>query len=395
LQKTVTLTETRVGNAQPRAKRYRIADSGQPGLYLRVYPSGARSYWVRGRVGSGRSARDRDVKIGDPGSMTIPEARARARELVGQMAAGQDPLLISVDRVTVEQALGAYEAALKRRGIVKRKEVISSLRSGLAGLEGVPVASLRRPDLVARIDALDADSRPGAAQYLRKSITSWLSDLVNRGTIPASPMAGYRRERTSRERRLQARPRTVYGLEELGALWEALGAASDPVFASLMRLGLLTGLRRGELAALEWAWLDGGTITIPAAFRKTGEPHTVFLGPLSLRIVERQPRTTSPLIFPGRGGKPISGWSKRLSPVMEELPGFTMHALRRTYRTGLGELGIDFVVAELMVGHARTGLAARYDHSQRLEARWRAQDMWEHSVSVRARLSIDGHHCGQ
>jgi hypothetical protein len=48
-------------------------------------------------------------------------------------------------------------------------------------------------------------------------------------------------------------------------------------------------------------------------------------------------------VFPGRGGRPMSGWSKRVAALREAtaaagLGTWRLHDLRRTARTGLGRL---------------------------------------------------------
>jgi hypothetical protein len=48
-----------------------------------------------------------------------------------------------------------------------------------------------------------------------------------------------------------------------------------------------------------------------------------------------------------RGGKPLEHW--------------TIHDLRRTFRTGLGRIGIAPHVAELCINHAKGGVQAIYD----------------------------------
>jgi integrase len=44
-----------------------------------------------------------------------------------------------------------------------------------------------------------------------------------------------------------------------------------------------------------------------------------------------------------------------------DMPHFTLHDLRRTFRTGLGRLGIPSHVAELAINHVRQGMQAVYD----------------------------------
>ena len=89
------------------------------------------------------------------------------------------------------------------------------------------------------------------------------------------------------------------------------------------------------------------------------------------------------LVFPGRRNAEISGWSKRLAPLKKALaePGFGLHALRKSYRSGLSDLGVPLELAELMIGHKRPGLVGVYDQSGVWPARVEAQARWEGLLS--------------
>ena len=57
------------------------------GFGLRVYPSGKKTYLVQYRAGR----RTRRITIGQHGVLAAEEARARARQLLGDVAGGADP----------------------------------------------------------------------------------------------------------------------------------------------------------------------------------------------------------------------------------------------------------------------------------------------------------------
>jgi integrase len=48
---------------------------------------------------------------------------------------------------------------------------------------------------------------------------------------------------------------------------------------------------------------------------------------------------------------------------------FSFHDLRRTFSTGLGELGCPEELNDLLLGHARRRVLAHYDHSRRIPER--------------------------
>nr|WP_321254278.1 hypothetical protein [uncultured Ruegeria sp.] len=78
----------------------------------------------------------------------------------------------------------------------------------------------------------------------------------------------------------------------------------------------------------------------------------------------------------------ISGSSKRIVPIRKADGDerLSIHGLRRTFRSGLTELGIDFDTAERKIAHKRPGLAGTYDKSAILDRRTKAQGRWEEHV---------------
>lgn len=88
----------------------------------------------------------------------------------------------------------------------------------------------------------------------------------------------------------------------------------------------------------------------------------------------------------------MSGWSKIMDPNDHRTKGdtttctpgfvkasgvhFTLHDLRRTFRTGLSRLGVDREIAELALGHAREDLEARYNRDGCETALREAFDAW-------------------
>ena len=89
----MTLTVRTVEALRPEEKSYTAWDDKLTGFGVRVQPSGLRSYLVNYRAGDrGRQAPNRRVVIGRHGPITPDQARRRAREILGRVALGDDPL---------------------------------------------------------------------------------------------------------------------------------------------------------------------------------------------------------------------------------------------------------------------------------------------------------------
>jgi integrase len=105
---------------------------------------------------------------------------------------------------------------------------------------------------------------------------------------------------------------------------------------------------------------------LPPLSTKTGEQHEVPLTELMRTVIAAQPATLSKLVFPSeKTGGVMSGWTKAVA-ALQHASGvdFTLHDLRRTCRTLMSRLGVDTEIAELAIGHKRTGLERLYNFDQ-------------------------------
>ena len=374
-----SLTAARIKVLEPTGSQYWEADAACPGLYVRVHPSGEKSFYVRGRIGSGRGAKQRNIRLGSVEQLGLADARTRAFDLVAKMRAGVDPTARPKPVMTISELIYGYGNDLEQRGVINARHVVSSLRRGLGDMSEQNVEALDRSDLVRAIDRVRDTSGPSASTAFRGFAAAMLNWGVNSGALRSSVLAGYKAPRRTKAQRLTTGATfTLAGAEMIRDFWQATDAAHDPVFRDYLRFLLLTGQRRSETAEMRWADISEDRWTIRAEVAKSGRTHVVPLGPLSRQILDTQ-ACVSGLAWPGRGDVPMAGWSRRLRPVKAAMgePRLAMHALRRGYRTGIRELGADTDLCEIMIGHARRGLVARYDKSEMWAARAELQCRWE------------------
>jgi integrase len=371
-----------------------VWDSVQPGLVLRVYPNGRKVFFAFYRVGSGRKAPQRWDRIGDADAIALKDARDAAKARMGAVAKGGDPAgerraEIKRERARLKPALDDYDADLARRQVVKRAEVMSLLHRELFGpLGNVDLTSLTRNDLVKRIREVEASGRPGTAKELKTRVGVFLSWCVDHGLITASPLAGWRQQRKTKAERID-RPGRALADWELPELWKAAGAQGWP-FGAYLQLLLLLGQRRTETMMMRWGDVDLGAKvwTVPAEITKSGRAHRVPLPHQAVEVLRTHKRAAkSDLVFPGRRNQPMTGWSKRLPAVYKlttaaGMARWTPHDLRRTVRTGLGKLGVDRVIAELLLNHAISDeLTAIYDRAEYWQQRTEAAQRWADHVA--------------
>src|SRR3954471_7389080 len=85
------LTKSVVDRLRPKAGEYTIWDAKLPGFGVRVRPTGAMSYVVVYRAGSGRGAPVRRVTVASANKIAPETARKRAKVILGEVAHGKDP----------------------------------------------------------------------------------------------------------------------------------------------------------------------------------------------------------------------------------------------------------------------------------------------------------------
>ena len=221
---------------------------------------------------------------------------------------------------------------------------------------------------------------------------------VKRGSISANPFAALPIVKGAAKRE-----RVLSDLET-AEIWRAAGEASVP-FGPIIRLLILTGQRRGEVAGMTWAELSDDLTMwfLPAERTKNGTAHNV---PLSTPVrgllkpfMRNDPgkrQTSGQLVFPGVAGTPFAGWSKAKaaldkaiidarakafkgdSKAPASLNPWSVHDLRRTLATGLQRLGVRPEVTEAVLNHisgSRGGIAGVWAVEKRA-----ALDAWASHV---------------
>src|SRR5262245_38172169 len=85
------ITKRVVDHLEVKDHEYAAWDASLPGFGVRVRKSGAASYVVVYRHGTGKDAPMRRVTLGDTGKLTPDQARKVARKTLGMVAQGLDP----------------------------------------------------------------------------------------------------------------------------------------------------------------------------------------------------------------------------------------------------------------------------------------------------------------
>lgn len=416
-------------------------DATTKGFGLRISSAGKKTWVWMGRILKHGVKTVVRYHLGDyaehegTGRLTLAKARAMAHDY--QLAAdrGEDPSQhrrdAKVEALTRSKYTykGLAEEFLATHHPRKKAELRPSTLRRYRGLllgpdmedwHARPLASLTRSDV---IDLLDRMQRRKSATggKLTVSVNRMLAVLrkffrwsIQRNLISFSPAndieppaAEVPRDRHLFGNRLHNQP------SELALLWHACEYVGP--FGALPKLLMLTGQRLSEVAGMrEEELLDlKGTDPrwlIPGSRTKNGKAHIVPLAPLAVKTLQSVMRTiNSPFILSGTGTTAFSGFSalkKRTDKQIEVLKQkdpvlyagqfvrlWRFHDLRRTFKTGLAELGIGSDVRDAVVNHTKQGVDAHYDHAELTQGKRAAIQIWEqHLTALIAPTAKKGQH---
>jgi integrase len=371
----------------PTGKRITLWDAALAGFGVRITDSGAISFHVMRRLpGKPQPVR---VALGQYPALSLTEARKKAGIALGDLANGVHPRertrtqRAAEDRrkaITVAHVVEEFAArhlSRKRTGPVVRQLLHRELVSRWGDR---PLTDITRADVIGMIEAI-ADYSPSAARQAWIYTSRLFGWALNRDVygLTASPCDRIRI--TDLIGSPKARER-VLDSGELRAIWDVTAADEFP-FDPFVRLLILMGCRRGELAGMRRDELDlaAGLWQLSGDRTKNQQARTIPLSGLVIEIIASLPTFSGPYIFSTIGGAPISGFTNLKRRFDDRLgvaipAPWTLPDIRRTMRTHLSALPISGTVAELMIGHKQRGIRAVYDRYGYLDEQRAAFELW-------------------
>ena len=166
---------------------------------------------------------------------------------------------------------------------------------------------------------------------------------------------------------------------QLRRLFEAIDKDEDIQVANILRMALFTGMRRGELFKLRWDDIDFERGFIQIRDPKGGSGQEIPLNKAAREVLASHPRSDSPYIFFGRGGKQRTEMRAPVNRIRKraKLPeGFRpFHGLRHVYASMLASSGkVDMYTLQKLLTHKSPQMTQRYAHL-RDETLKRASDL--------------------
>jgi integrase len=300
------------------------------------------------------------IKIGRYPNISLADARSKARLLLS----GTPTPIISFG-----DAVQSYlRAETPKMGRSHAREVERILTKTFGLLDRHSLALVTTQHIVDVLDTLK--HTPGQALHVHTRIKTFFKWAKARHLITLNPI-----EELSPPSKPGERDR-VLSDKELIAVYSAARTVGYP-FGHIVRLSIHTGLRRANLAELEWAWITDDLITIPGSSMKTEVP---FLLPNFVQDILTETPPGGRFVFPSEAGTPFSAFSKNKKKLdaIAGVADWNLHDCRRTFRTNLSRWQCcTSETAELLLAHQVGSKIRRiYDRYDRLPEKREAMERY-------------------
>ena len=407
-------------DGKPKLAQKDYWDNSTPGFGVRVTSMGTKSWVVMARLlghpSVTRFTIGRYAEREGDGGLTLAHARREALALKERLARGENPQ--ETEQATKAEALrrnaqtfrSVAEEFLRTHHPKKKPQLRPAtlrrytgllLGADMAPWHARPLASITRADVIALLRDMQRRGVNVSANRALATLKKLMSWGIQQGLVEHSPCDHIQAPAAETPRirhlfgsRLYNRP------TELALLWRACDRVGP--LGALPKLLMLTGQRLCEVAEMraeELIELDGAHPRwhIPGTRTKNGKNHVVPLTPMAVKILHALPRILHcPFLFSTTGTSPMSGFTnfkKRIDREIAQIQRedamryegqftepWVFHDLRRTFKTGLAELGMASDIRDALVNHSPQGVAAHYDHAELDAPKRAALVMWEQHI---------------
>lgn len=353
------------------------------GLYLRVGPTGAKSWILRTVVHGHR----KELGLGASSLVPLAEAREKARQYRKIAREGGDPdTLRKRESLTFEEAAKKVHTQLLPTWRNKKHAdtwlaTIETYANPFFGKR--PIATVTTADVLKALTPIWTD-RNETANRLKQRIAAVFDWAKGAGHYPhENPVNGLKK----------ALPLVKSADNHMAALpWQDVPgfmadlAKREGVSARTLEFIILTAVRSGEARGARWAEidLDAKTWTIPGDRMKRGQSHRVPLSEEALAVLEKAKGLDADLVFPSAvrakdgSAKPQSDMVFKALYTRMKRDGFTTHGFRSAFRDWCSESAhVEREIAEAALAHATGNAVERayarsdlFDRRAKLMASW-------------------------
>ena len=244
------LTNSNVRTLATTGQDYKVWDTEVSGLHVRVTKAGSKSFAFFYRTADGRQ---RSTRIGKT-TMTVTEARERARALRVQVDQGEDPSQERKGRLTAPTMADLWEAYLEQHAKPNKKPRSVAEDERLWRLHLSPRFA---KDKVANVSVAEVRTMmskmretPGAANRSLALLSMMFTFAIQnewRETNPCRAIKKYPENQVER----------YLSTNETEQLLTSCDADDHRTAARIIEFLILTGARKNEVFSMEWRQLEG------------------------------------------------------------------------------------------------------------------------------------------
>ena len=382
-------------------------DSGTRGLTLAVSPTGKKVFVLYRKVGR----KPERLTIGFYPDLTIEQARGKAAQLNGRIAAGENPADerraerdVAGEVHTLGQLIEAYVTRQILPHSSRPKKAANEIRriesAYLSDWKNKPLADITKKLVLSRHAEIGSKHGPIMANRIMgilKTAFHWASGDVELWT-------GANPAKLSKKQRFEEHERSRYLTpEEMVRFNAALEQETNEDLSDFVVLGLSTGQRRGNVLGMRWEQIaeDLSSWAIPKTKTKNKRMHVCELQPAAIRVLKSRKenrKKDNPWVFPSKTSasghleEMKRGWKLLLERAGLYTPDdperITIHSLRHTACSYMVMAGRSLEQVGATIGHLSPMSTKRYAHLhqevQRETARAGAKKM-ERMVAEAAR----------
>lgn len=341
----------------PKGKRYiEIRDAGFRGLSIRATAGGSKSYYIQ---------LDRNTKriVGEARLLTLTAARNKATDMLAAHQAGNTPESRRESHSTLgEFLLGTYTDWYSKHSPRYGERDTKRLVSALGPL------GKKRLDQVSQFAVekwkASRDVKPATVNRELAQLKAAFNRAIEWSFLQANPAKKVRLLKDNSSKRVR-----FLSDSERKRLNKALNSRDD-YLPYMVRLVLMTGLRRGEAFSLEWEDINlkSKILTVHARHSKSSKERYIPLNSPAVELLKAwrmKSGTRSGLVFPnpttGRRLKENKTSWRTLMKVAQ-IKDFRFHDLRHDFASRLVMGSVDLYRVKELLGHGSIATTERYSH---------------------------------
>lgn len=298
--------------------------------------------------------------------------RHAIREVFDEFYPDELPSTTTREHATQWLALKKPEVATST--YVSYKKSVSKFLANIGELADQDMSDVRKANIAQFRDSLLVSVSPTTVNHDIKTVKAIFKSAKRDGYISDDPAESIEMVRRSTDR--VRRPFTV---DELRAILEV----ATPEWQSLIKFGLYTGQRLGDLARLTWSNLDLERNVIRLQARKTGKAMTIPIAEplrnhiLCLPVPSKPSAPIHPRAFRTAGHRLSNQFVDLLVVVglrqkqkrtgagrggRRQPSEVSFHVLRHTCTTLLKHAGVPQAVVQELIGHQSPAMSGVYTH---------------------------------